>query len=131
MLSNKYAYYRHHVTCNVKFCGFFQKDGEEADRSLLSTSIAQKDLSSTSLLPLMTSAVLDEDNPDSILEEHCSRIDLGELRGSDPKPLPWATLAAQRGSQVARSQPQQKSIPAKLAFTQTDTQETAGFLLVV
>lgn len=51
-----------------------EKDGEEADRSLLSTSIAQKDLSSTSLLPLMTSAVLDEDNPDSILEEHCSRI---------------------------------------------------------
>lgn len=51
-----------------------EKDGEEADHSLLSTSIAQKDLSSTSLLPLMTSAVLDEDNPDSILEEHCSRI---------------------------------------------------------
>lgn len=74
MLPNKYAYYSHHVTCNVRFCGFFQKDGEEADRSLLSTSIAQKDLSSTSLLPLMTSAVLDEDNPDSILEEHCSRI---------------------------------------------------------
>ncbi|XP_078319684.1 axin-1-like isoform X2 [Crassostrea virginica] len=51
-----------------------EKDGEEADQSLLSKSIAQKDLSSTSLLPLMTSAVIDEDNPDSILEEHCSRI---------------------------------------------------------
>nr|AKJ32472.1 axin [Pinctada fucata] len=53
----------------------YETDPEDtADKSFLSTSIARNNTSSTSIIhPLMTSTVI-EDDPDSILEEHCSRI---------------------------------------------------------
>jgi hypothetical protein len=44
------------------------------DKSCMSTASSKNNTTSTSLGPLLTSSVIDEENADSILEEHCSRI---------------------------------------------------------
>ncbi|XP_045210940.1 axin-1-like [Mercenaria mercenaria] len=44
------------------------------DKSCVSATSSKNNTTSTSLVPLLTSSVIDEENADSILEEHCSRI---------------------------------------------------------
>lgn len=46
---------------------------ETLEKSCVSTT-SSKNNASTSLVPLLTSSFIDEENADSILEEHCSRI---------------------------------------------------------
>ncbi|KAL5018518.1 hypothetical protein ScPMuIL_004240 [Solemya velum] len=45
---------------------------EHSDKSL--NTSGTKNVTSTSIMPLMTSSIIEEENADSILEEHCSRI---------------------------------------------------------
>ena len=53
----------------------FQSDVSESlvDKSCVS-SISSRNNTATSIVPLLTSSMIDEENADSILEEHCSRI---------------------------------------------------------
>lgn len=51
-----------------------QSDIEPLDKSCMSTTSSKNNTTSTSIVPLLTSSMIDEENADSILEEHCSRI---------------------------------------------------------
>lgn len=44
------------------------------EKSCVSATSSKNNTTSTSLVPLLTSSMIDEENADSILEEHCSRI---------------------------------------------------------
>lgn len=92
-------------------------DISEADKSCVSTA-SSKNNTSTSIVPLLTSSMIDEENADSILEEHCSRI-WERSAGQTPSRSPHLQSPERHRKALSQTQPHSgaSSMPGTLHST--------------